>query len=69
MTTFDKAQKIAQGWPADKGAPGALRELYDRTAPDQKPIVGMFVEALMAAANGLADLALISESWDDVEEE
>jgi hypothetical protein len=69
MTTFDQAQKIAQTWPADKGAPGMLRELYDRTPAGDRSEVGMFLEALMAAASDGTDLALINASWEDVEEE
>ena len=69
MTAFDQAQRIAQTWPLDKGAPGMLRELYDRTPPASRDEVGMFVEALMAAASDGTDLALINASWEDVEEE
>ena len=46
-----------------------LRELYDRTPPASRDEVGMFLEALMAAATDGTDLALINASWEDVEEE
>lgn len=46
-----------------------LRELYDRTSVEDRSEVGMFVEALMAAASDGTDMALINASWEDVEEE
>lgn len=60
-SNFDKALQITQKWPADKTVPAELRELYVATGED--PMVGMFVEALYAAAGDPGDLELIAESW------
>lgn len=47
-------------WPADKEAPAKLAALLNETGGD--PMVGMFYEALYAAASGPDDLELIADS-------
>lgn len=57
---FDRAQAIVMDWPEDKTVPARLAALLEETGGD--PMVGMFYEALYAAADGADDLEIIAIS-------
>ncbi|QNJ25938.1 hypothetical protein SynSYN20_01611 [Synechococcus sp. SYN20] len=66
-SNFDKAQKLAMRWPKDKTIPAKLVKLYK--AENGDPMVGLFFEALYAAANGPEDLELIGRARLEEDEE
>lgn len=66
MDIKDQALAIVQRWPDDKAAPARLAALYEAN-PAAAGDVGMFVEALYAAARDEGDLDLIDFTWEGLD--
>jgi hypothetical protein len=61
--TPDEAVKLVGQWPKDKAVPKQLRVAYDQAKGEEKQMIGMLSEALMAAAGTPEDFALIAKHW------
>jgi len=61
--TPDEAVKLVGQWPKDKAVPKQLRVAYDQAKGEEKQMIGMLSEALMAAAETPEDFALIAKHW------
>jgi len=61
--TPDEAVKVVGEWPTDRTVPKRLRQAYDQAKGEEKQMIGMLSEALMAAAETPEDFALIAKHW------
>ena len=57
---FDQALELAKQWPEVKTVPMQLAELYMKS--ERHPTVGMFFEALIAAAQSEEDMLLLMQA-------
>jgi len=64
---FEKAGALLKLWPTDKSIPAQLAEMYVES--DGHPSVGIFFEALWAAAEGEEDLLLVMQASQSLPDE
>ena len=57
---FDQALELTKQWPDVKTVPIQLAELYMKS--ERHPSVGMFFEALLAAAQSEEDMLLVMQA-------
>lgn len=62
--TFEQAVEIVRGWPLDKTVPSRLANAISKASGREQAEMRLLIEALVVAAEGPEDFALIQEHFD-----
>ena len=64
--SYKQAIALISDWPQDKNVPRLMKDVYEKSNPNDQIDISRAIEALYAAAENNEDIDLIDKFWSKV---